>query len=277
MDHIEPEELAVLALDGREPDAAVRAHLDACPACLGEYDSLVRTVALGRGAPEDEFEAPPSSVWTAIHAELGLSPELAADPTPGRTGVAVAVAEAEAPAPKRDHVAPRRRSRRPALASDGPDGTRRRSAWLPITVAAAIGGILAGVGLGWLIGAAGTGGTVGQDPAVVLASAELDSFPGWDDAVGSATVEEGADGVRTVVVDLDATVPAGEVREVWLIRSDASGLVSLGLLDGGSGRFVVPAGIDLDEFTLVDVSAEPVDGDPAHSGDSIVRGELRTT
>lgn len=273
MDHIEPEELAVLALDGREPDAAVRAHLDTCPDCLAEYDSLVRTVALGRGAPDDEFEAPPSSVWTAIHAELGLSSELAADPTPGRTPVAVA----DAPASRSDHVAPRRRPRRPALASDGTDGTRRRSAWLPITVAAAVGGILAGVALGWLLGAAGTGGTVDQDPAVVLASAELDSFPGWEDAVGSATVEEGADGVRTVVVDLDASVPAGDVREVWLIRSDASGLVSLGLLDGESGRFVVPAGIDLDEFTLVDVSAEPVDGDPAHSGDSIVRGELRTT
>ncbi|MGR0220422.1 anti-sigma factor [Agromyces sp. ZXT2-6] len=272
MDHIESEELAVLALDGREPDAAVRAHLDACPDCLAEYDSLVRTVALGRGAPDDDLEAPPSSVWESIHAELGLAPELAADPTAGRTPVAVAAA----PAMRGEHVAPRRRARTPSLASGGPEGPRRRIAWLPITVAAAIGGILAGLGLGWLLGAAG-GGTVGQDPAVVLASAELDSFPGWDDAVGSATVEEGPDGLRTVVVDLDATVPTGEVREVWLIRSDASGLVSLGLLDGDSGRFVVPAGIDLDEFTLVDVSAEPVDGDPAHSGDSIVRGELRST
>ena len=80
--------------------------------------------------------------------------------------------------------------------------------------------------------------------------------------------------MRSLVVDLDAEVPATDVREVWLIRSDASGLVSLGLLEGASGRFVVPDGIDLDEFTLVDVSAEPVDGDPAHSGDSIVRGEL---
>ncbi|MEI5584898.1 MULTISPECIES: anti-sigma factor [unclassified Agromyces] len=279
MDHIEPEELAVLALDGREPDAAVRAHLDGCPDCLAEYDTLVRTVAFGRGTPDDAFEAPPSSVWAAIHSELGLAPELAADPTAGRTRVAVAEAPARstsaAPAERSDHVPRRRRSRRPSLASDGPDGTRRRSAWLPITVAAAAGGILAGVGLGWLLGAAGSG-PAEPDPAVVLASAELDSFPGWDDAVGSATVEE-VDGTRTVVVDLDATVPAGEVREVWLIRSDASGLVSLGLLEGANGRFTVPEGIDLDEFTLVDVSAEPVDGDPAHSGDSIVRGELRST
>ena len=83
--------------------------------------------------------------------------------------------------------------------------------------------------------------------------------------------------MRTIVVDLDAPVPSGDVREVWLIRSDASGLVSLGLLDGSTGRFVVPDGIDVDEFNLVDVSAEPVDGDPAHSGDSIVRGELSAT
>jgi hypothetical protein len=66
------------------------------------------------------------------------------------------------------------------------------------------------------------------------------------------------------------------VREVWLIRSDASGLVSLGLLDGPSGRFTVPSGIDLADYPIVDVSAEPVDGEPAHSGDSIVRGELRS-
>jgi hypothetical protein len=281
MDHIEPEELAVLALDGREPDEAVRAHLDGCPDCLAEYDTLVRTVAFGRGTPDDAFEAPPSSVWTAIHSELGLAPELAADPAPGRTPVALAEAPAPAapsaqPMERSDHVAPRRRPRRPSLASDGPDGTRRRSAWLPIAAAAAAGGILAGIGLGWLLGAAGTGSDPAEPDPAVLASAELDAFPGWDDAVGSATVEE-VDGTRTVVVDLEAAVPAGEVREVWLIRSDASGLVSLGLLEGASGRFVVPEGIDLDEFALVDVSAEPVDGDPAHSGDSIVRGELRAT
>ena len=104
----------------------------------------------------------------------------------------------------------------------------------------------------------------------------LDAFPGWSTA-GSAVLEEDDDGERSIVVNLDAQVPSSEVREVWLIRSDASGLVSLGLLDGSSGRFVVPDGIDVDEFTLVDVSAEPIDGDPAHSGDSIVRGELRST
>ena len=60
------------------------------------------------------------------------------------------------------------------------------------------------------------------------------------------------------------------------IKADASGLISIGLLDGESGRFLIPDGVDLSQYPLVDVSAEPDDGDPQHSGDSILRGELRT-
>lgn len=268
MDHIEPDELAVLALDGREPDGAVRAHLDGCAECLAEYDALRRTVALGRGgAPAGELEPPPSAVWAGIHAELGLAPALAADPlAPER--------HAEEPAPEETRA---EESRAEEAARPVVELASRRRAWWPVAAAAAVGGILAGVGIGVAIDGLGGDGAPTPAPAVVLASADLAAFPGWDDATGHASVEEDADGVRSVVVDLDAPVPEGDVREVWLIRSDASGLVSLGLLDGDSGRFVVPAGIDLAEFTLVDVSAEPVDGDPAHSGDSIVRGELSAT
>ena len=41
-----------------------------------------------------------------------------------------------------------------------------------------------------------------------------------------------------------------------------------------SGTFAVPAGLDLGEYPIVDVSDEPVDGNPAHSSVSIVRGTL---
>jgi hypothetical protein len=138
-------------------------------------------------------------------------------------------------------------------------------------IAAAVVGVVAGIALGVI-----ATGILGTRPGeqTVVASATLDAFPGWSSS-GSALLEEDDAGLRSLVVDLDAEVPPTEVREVWLLRSDASGLVSLGLLEGSSGRFVVPDGIDLAEFTVVDVSAEPVDGDPAHSGDSIVRGELR--
>jgi len=256
MSHIEPDDLATLALDGVRPEGETRLHLEDCDACRAEYEALARTVELGRaGASQPALETPPSSVWAAIHGELSLAPELAADPL-----------APEAPATARDRPA-----EEPATATVTPLRQRRSPRWWPVAAAAAVVGIVAGIAIG--VGASGGFGTR-PAPQTVVATASLDAFPGWS-ATGSAQLEEGDDGVRSIVVDLDAEVPPTDVREVWLIRSDASGLVSLGLLEGASGRFVVPDGIDLDEFTLVDVSAEPVDGDPAHSGDSIVRGELR--
>lgn len=265
MSHIEPDDLAVLALDGEQPDPASTEHLAACTTCRTEYEALVRTVEFGRGERADSLEAPSASVWNAIHDELGLAEELAEDPlatpapavTPG--GVSAV----------RTTTTPSRVTPLPAAEAGRTGPSRRR--WWPVAVAAAVAGVVAGGAIGAVVT------QLANDPEraqTVLASAALDAFPGWQ-ASGDALLEEDADGVRSIVVDLDADVPQGEVREVWLIRSDASGLLSLGLLDGPSGRFVVPAGVDLDEFTLVDVSAEPIDGDPAHSGDSIVRGELR--
>jgi hypothetical protein len=112
----------------------------------------------------------------------------------------------------------------------------------------------------------------------VIAEARLDPFPDWPGADGTALVEERSDGSRRVVVGLDAAVAAGgsdaPLREVWLIREDGTGLVSIGLLDGAEGSFDLPADIDLARYSLVDVSAEPDDGDPGHSADSIARGTL---
>ncbi|WP_241984590.1 anti-sigma factor domain-containing protein [Cryobacterium adonitolivorans] len=106
-----------------------------------------------------------------------------------------------------------------------------------------------------------------------IAQAQRDALPGWA-ASGNASVAESADGRREVVVDLDDDAGSAGLREVWLLTADATGLVSVGLLDGSSGRFSIPAGIDLAEYPVVDVPAEPADGNPAHSGDSIVRGTL---
>ncbi|MET0434923.1 MAG: anti-sigma factor, partial [Cellulomonas sp.] len=151
---------------------------------------------------------------------------------------------------------------RPVGGSDPRRGVRR-GRWL-LAVAAAL-----------VVGAVGGGAVVAavQRPAeTVVAEARLDALPGWA-ASGDALLEEGADGTRTLVVRVSPTEEDG-FRAVWLLDRDATRLVSLGALDGDEGRFAVPAGLDLDEFPVVDVSAEPFDGDPAHSGDSIVRGAL---
>ncbi len=116
--------------------------------------------------------------------------------------------------------------------------------------------------------------TVRTSAPTIVSEAALDPFPDHPGASGTAEVERVAGGGDRIVVTLSADTAADGFREVWLISSDASQLVSLGVLEGAKATFTVPAGVDLDEFPLVDISQEPEDGDDAHSGDSIVRGEL---
>lgn len=146
---------------------------------------------------------------------------------------------------------------------------RRRRPWVAFAAAAAAAVLV--------VGAVTTWNLTRPPSTTVLAAAVLDAFPGWDGAEGEAVVERQSDGSRVVRVTLDAEVGDDSYREVWLITSDATELVSLGTVRGGSGTFVIPDGIDLTRYDLVDISDEPYDGDPAHSGDSIVRGQLQLT
>lgn len=116
--------------------------------------------------------------------------------------------------------------------------------------------------------------SIAPTPATVLASAELDAFPDWVGSSGSAEVMVGANGSRVVDVTVDLPQGGEGYREIWLISTDTSQLVSLGIVDGATGTFTIPAGLDLSRYDLVDISEEPFDGDPTHSGDSIVRGQL---
>jgi hypothetical protein len=61
---------------------------------------------------------------------------------------------------------------------------------------------------------------------------------------------------------------------VWLLQPDVSGLVPLGVVHQGTNVVPLPTGIDLSAYPVVDVSVEPLDGDPAHSGVSVARGSL---
>ena len=256
--HIDHDDLALLALAEQDASAVERSHLAGCASCASEYLALRQVVQLGRAAGSAPLLTPPGGVWEGIHAELGLSNAVLtpmpyrvnAAAGPGASAVDGSVAvPAVPPAPAAVRLLLRRR-------------------WVPFAAAAGVIGLVGGIAIGV---ASTTGGSPSEQ---VLAEATLDALPGWT-ASGAARVEQTTDGRRSVVVDLDA--PAGtSLREVWLLTADASGLVSLGFLDGPSGRFTVPASVDLARYPLVDVSAEPADGDPAHSGDSIVRGELQS-
>ena len=78
------------------------------------------------------------------------------------------------------------------------------------------------------------------------------------------------------LIEIDALdLPAIDgYYELWLMTRQGDGLVSLGPV-ADRARVALPATIDAERFSLVDISREPVDGNPAHSTDSALRGELR--
>ncbi len=125
-----------------------------------------------------------------------------------------------------------------------------------------------------------------DDPADVVASATLAYDPEQFDISG-AQARAGAelvvdDGEHSIAI-VDAALPSPEADadlEVWLIRPDASGnvvdLVSIGIIDPANpGSLSVPEGYDPDVYSVVDISIEPRDGDPSHSGRTILRGPLQ--
>lgn len=246
MDHVDLDVLALVALGEPASDADL-AHIGACERCAEDLLSLTETVRVGRSVTAaDTLVPPPPQVWDRIAGELALDTDAAAgaaDDAPDAAAAPGAGGPALAP------VVPLRRPAAPWLAA-----------------AAAAGVVIGGVGgVLWS----------GQDdaPAAVVAETDLDPLPGWE-ATGHAVIHEAPDGTRELVLEVDADVADDAYQEVWLIDADVTRLVSLGVLEGSSGRFTVPTGLDLGEFVVVDVSSEPYDGDPAHSGDSIVRGVI---
>ncbi len=114
---------------------------------------------------------------------------------------------------------------------------------------------------------------VRQTTVTEVAVLNDDGLPNRSNVRGRAElVDDAGQKVLDVEVpDLPAAAK-GQAFEVWLLAADG-GLQSLGLIEH-TGRFAVPAGIDVSRFNIVDVSREPIDGNPTHSGDSIVRGTL---
>ena len=261
MSHIDPERLALFALG--EPGATPQEseHLADCPACVDELAALRHAAIAGRATIDiGELEAPPEAVWQRIVAELALSGG-AGMPDAGRSDATPAAAPAPEPAsPQAD-----RRTTDPSDSAPAPSARPRR-VWRGWVLAASL-LLVAGIGLGaWVF--------TQRAQQTEVAEATLAAFPDHPDAEGEAILEERADGSLELRVALDADAAPDTFREVWLITADASALVSLGVLDGREQTFTIPDDVDLREYVLVDVSQEPADGNPDHSGDSIVRGEL---
>jgi anti-sigma-K factor RskA len=117
--------------------------------------------------------------------------------------------------------------------------------------------------------------TGGSDDGAVVAATALAPLDD-DGSSGRAEVRDGGGTGRVLEVDLDAPELDDGYYEVWLLQSDAQRMVQVGVVHRGATVLPLPAGIDLGAYPLVDVSVEPLDGVPTHSGVSVARGELQT-
>ena len=263
MPHCTPEDLGLAALrEPLAPDAA--GHLAGCPSCTDEVARLRRAVdvlALPELAEPTAPVAPPAALWAGIAAATGVTsaprPQVVAasappaGPVPDAPPVPLAAPPA-APSPPLAPVVPLR---------------PRRSRLLLAAAAALV------VGLGIGAGAVALSGR--DDDGVAVAAAQLDPLEG-SDATGSASVVEREDGTRVLRVELAADAPAEGYYEAWLLTESVSGLIPLGVVRAGTEEFELPPGVDIGEYPVVDVSVEPLDGDPAHSGESVARGLLES-
>ena len=244
--HCEPDVLALRALGEGAGSTADDDHLAQCARCQSELDQLRAVVSTSRAAGDAAaapLESPPPAVWDRVVAEVGLG----------------------APAPSDIRSAGR------GYHGRVPDARRRHTAAL-MGVAAAVVGVLIGV-LGTLL----VSGLVEEDPSPrVEATAALAPLPdGPPGGSGEVRVVPADDGRRLEVSVSGFEPEAGRYYEVWLLDDAGQRLYSLGALDGDlTGSFRVPADVDLTEFPVVDVSAEPYDGNPGHSAVSVSRGTL---
>jgi anti-sigma-K factor RskA len=101
--------------------------------------------------------------------------------------------------------------------------------------------------------------------------------PAGGSARGTATILAGDGRARVTVRGLEPSADGG-FYELWLLNS-ADDLVALGSFRvpaSGEAEVTVPLPADPDGFAALDISAEPADGNPAHSGRSVLRAPLRT-
>jgi hypothetical protein len=234
-----PDDLLALHATGDPLPEAMARHLEGCAQCQAELDQWVEVVAVGRSATrQDVPHEAPRHVWASIAGEL------------------VAGDQPHAPVVSLE--------------------TRRRwsTSWL---AAAAVAGIVGGAALtaggsSWL-GSNETPAPVAAPP--VVASTQLAALPDHQGS-GEVQIVKTADGSQELVVDVADLTSGDGFYEVWLIDPETFQMVGLGALTDTSGRFPIPDGLDLSQYSVVDVSLEPLDGDPVHSRDSVVRGELTT-
>lgn len=222
---------------------------------------------VGTGA----VEAPPLRLSDSI-AAAGGSPDLSR--------------EAATAAPDRDRGLdlnrdrnrdPDRESRR-RRSGDGPFARffGGSMALRPAVGFAALALVFAG-GLGVGVLATGDGG--GSDSGAIAVTQQATLTPVGDldpQAEGVADFDGDGEKIRLRFSGL-APSTDNDFYEAWMM-DPKKGLISIGTFrvgDDGTGQFDLPAPVPGEEYPVIDISIEPLDGKPAHSQKSVLRGTLQ--
>ncbi|MGM0818680.1 MAG: anti-sigma factor [Actinomycetota bacterium] len=258
-EHLEQDSLALRAL-GEPVGAAAEAHLEQCEACRAALSELtVVTARAARVTVEDRDLPPaPTHLWAGIAAEADL-----ADADDGDHADTDTDHDAGRPATPPPEATPEALSAS-AGAEVIPLRRRPRRAALGVIAASVV--ALALVGAISLLPV-----DTAEESAARVASTELDALDERAEPARAVLAER--DGRLELAFDELSLPDADGYYEVWLIDADVEGMVSLGPVADGEA-VALPDGLDPADFPIVDVSLEPYDGDPTHSGDSLLRGEL---
>ena len=209
-------------------------------------DTMTDVIQRLRRASEQSpaFTEPPEGTWAAIAANLGFDQAASVEPGTG-TGTAG-----------------------PPPGDSGSSGVSRR------TLFTGLGGVLVGAALGaggmWVTQKA-------LEPRdVPVKRATLTPLERDDEKLGVAELRPLDVGYSLVVDVPKGAEHQGGYVEVWLINVDLKRMVSVGVFTAGTAaKFHVSDALIEAGYLIVDLSNEEFDDEPRHSGDTIMRGELR--
>ena len=236
MAHPDHDQLISLALGDTVTDAATTDHLAGCVECATEVATLRTIVSVGHETQAvRDLPPPPPGIWHGIQAQLAAT-----------EGQVVGASD------------------NGAVIATGGGPRRRRPTW-----AVAVGALVAAAAVAVAVIAWPRGEPA---PPPVVAAATLDAFANTPPTVhGDAEVLAGGL-MRIHVSDLP---PTQGYYQVWLIDPDTMRMFPLGVLgQGPQSQIALPPDVNLARYSVVDVSAEQYDNNPAHSGDSLLRGRL---
>ena len=219
------------------------------------FDDLAALRAIGRDLSADDlgWDAPPDDLWARIEAEaFGVAAAPVIEPPATEPPVAEPPVVGVGGGSADDTT---------VVPFPGPDQRKRR--WLVPVAAVAAAALI-------VVGIITVNATRPGDEPELIASVTLDVLGDAGSGRAELVNADGVTQIRLETADLDA---GDGFLEVWVIDPSVTKLVSLGPLRP-DGIYDLPEGLDPAQFPIVDISVEPVDGDPTHSGNSVLRGQL---